>query len=47
MASDEGVEGAIRRVVVALESADVPYMLTGSFASSFTVRPALRKTSTS
>jgi hypothetical protein len=35
MASDEGAEGAIRRVLQALESAGVPYMLTGSFASSF------------
>jgi hypothetical protein len=35
MASDEGAEGAIRRVLVALERAGVPYMLTGSFASSF------------
>lgn len=30
MASDEGAEGAIRRVLVALESANVPYMLTWS-----------------
>jgi hypothetical protein len=35
MASDEGAEAAIRRVLKALESAGVPYMLTGSFASSF------------
>lgn len=35
MASDEGAEGAIRRVLRALEGAGVPYMLTGSFASSF------------
>lgn len=35
MASDDGAEGAIRRVLSALESAGVPYMLTGSFASSF------------
>jgi hypothetical protein len=35
MVSDEGAEGAIRRVLRALESAGVPYMLTGSFASSF------------
>jgi hypothetical protein len=35
MASDEGAEATIRRVVKALESAGVPYMLTGSFASSF------------
>jgi hypothetical protein len=35
MASDEGAEAAIRRVLKALETAGVPYMLTGSFASSF------------
>jgi hypothetical protein len=35
MASDEGAEAAIRGVLKALESAGVPYMLTGSFASSF------------
>jgi hypothetical protein len=35
MASDDGTEAAIRRVLKALESAGVPYMLTGSFASSF------------
>jgi hypothetical protein len=35
MGSDQGGEGAIRRVLVALERAGVPYMLTGSFASSF------------
>lgn len=35
MASDQGAEGAIRRVLLALEGAGVPYMLTGSFASSF------------
>src|SRR5918994_5577763 len=35
MVSDDGAEGAIRRVLKALESAGVPYMLTGSFASSF------------
>jgi len=35
MASDEGAEGAIRRVLEALAIAGVPYMLTGSFASAF------------
>lgn len=35
MASDDGTEAAIRRVLKALESAGVPYMFTGSFASSF------------
>ena len=35
MASDDGAEAAIGRVLAALESAGVPYMLTGSFASSF------------
>jgi hypothetical protein len=35
MASDEGAEGAIRRVLDALAIAGVPYMLTGSFASAF------------
>jgi hypothetical protein len=35
MASDEGAEGTIRRVLDALGNAGVPYMLTGSFASSF------------
>ena len=35
MASDEGAEGVIRRVLRALEVAGVPYMLTGSFASAF------------
>lgn len=35
MASGADAESAIRRVLKALESAGVPYMLTGSFASSF------------
>ena len=35
MASDDGAEGAIRRALEALQKAGVPYMLTGSFASSF------------
>jgi hypothetical protein len=35
MASDDGAEGAIRRALEALQRAGVPYMLTGSFASSF------------
>lgn len=35
MASDEGAEGAIRRVLEALTISGVPYMLTGSFASAF------------
>lgn len=35
MASDDSVEGFLRRVLHALDSATVPYMLTGSFASSF------------
>ncbi len=35
MASDDGAEGAIRRVLQALATAGVPYMLTGSFASAF------------
>lgn len=35
MASDDGAEGAIRRALAALQKAGVPYMLTGSFASSF------------
>lgn len=35
MATDDGAEGAIRRVLNALERAGVPYMLTGSFASAF------------
>lgn len=35
MASDEGAEGVIRRVLQALDVAGVPYMLTGSFASAF------------
>jgi hypothetical protein len=35
MATDDGAEGAIRRVLHALERAGVPYMLTGSFASAF------------
>ncbi len=35
MASDEGAEGAIRRVLEALAISGVPYMLTGSFASAF------------
>jgi len=39
MASDEGAEGAIRRVLVALERAGVPYMLTGSVAASYHGRP--------
>jgi hypothetical protein len=33
--SDDGAEGVILRVRQALEMAGVPYMLTGSFASSF------------
>lgn len=35
MALDEGAEGALRRVRLALDAAGVPYMLTGSFASAF------------
>lgn len=35
MVTDDGAEGAIRRVVHALERSNVPYMLTGSFASAF------------
>jgi hypothetical protein len=35
MASDDSVEDFLRRVLQALDSATVPYMLTGSFASSF------------
>jgi hypothetical protein len=33
--SGDSVEATIQRVLLALESAGVPYMLTGSFASSF------------
>ena len=33
--SDDGAEGVILRVRHALETAGVPYMLTGSFASAF------------
>lgn len=32
---DDSAEAVIRRVLHALESAEVPYMLTGSFASAF------------
>jgi hypothetical protein len=35
MALDEGAEGVLRRVRLALDAAGVPYMLTGSFASAF------------
>lgn len=35
MASEDSVEDFLRRVLHALDSATVPYMLTGSFASSF------------
>lgn len=35
MASDDGAEGAILRVLEALGKSGVPYMLTGSFASAF------------
>jgi hypothetical protein len=35
MASDDSVESTIRRLLAALDSSGVPYMLTGSFASSF------------
>ncbi len=35
MASDDSVEAVVGRVLSALESAGVPYMLTGSFASAF------------
>ena len=34
MASGETVDDVIRRIVYILDSASVPYMLTGSFASS-------------
>jgi len=34
MVSDPGVEETIRRVLQALDAAQVPYMLTGSFAST-------------
>lgn len=33
--SGESAEAVVRRVLAALESAGVPYMLTGSFASAF------------
>lgn len=35
MASDDHVESVIHRVINALRAADVPYMLTGSFASAY------------
>jgi len=35
MASDLSAEDALKRVLRALEEAEVPYMLTGSFASTF------------
>jgi hypothetical protein len=35
MGSDDGADGALQRAVAALDAASVPYMLTGSFASSF------------
>lgn len=33
--SDDSAEAVVRRVLAALETAGVPYMLTGSFASAF------------
>lgn len=35
MASDDSVDSVVHRVINALSTADVPYMLTGSFASTF------------
>jgi hypothetical protein len=35
MASDDSVEAVVGRVLHALQAAEVPYMLVGSFASSF------------
>jgi len=35
MESDDHVESVIHRVINALRVADVPYMLTGSFASAY------------
>jgi hypothetical protein len=35
MASDDSVEAIVRRALQALQEAEVPYMLVGSFASAF------------
>jgi hypothetical protein len=35
MASEDDVETVVARVLAALASSGVPYMLTGSFASAF------------
>jgi hypothetical protein len=35
MASGETINDVIRRIINILDAASVPYMLTGSFASSF------------